>query len=169
MVRNPSKRIQTERQVNGMAVGFYGEYHQNIDDKGRLIIPSKYRPALGSLFYITKDLWNQEDEKCLYIYPQEGFDALREKLARLSKGPKQSRALSRAFYASVQDSTIDKQGRVLIGSELKEHAGLNREIVFVGVDDHIEVWDQEKWDAYNDAGSFEMDDALAESLGALGI
>ncbi len=152
-----------------MAYGFYGVYHQNIDEKGRVIIPSKYRPALGSLFYVTKDLWNQEEEKCLYIYPQEGFDALREKLRSLSKGPKMSRALNRTFYASVQDSAMDKQGRVLINADLKDHAELKKEIVFVGVDDHIEVWDQDKWNAYNDADSFEMDDTLAESLGALGV
>ena len=157
------------RQKGGEKRMFYGEFYQNIDDKGRVIIPAKYRPALGSLFYITKDLWNQEDEKCLYIYPQEAFDELREKLRGLSKGPKNSRALSRAFYASVQDSTIDKQGRVLINADLKEHAELKKEIVFVGVDEHIEVWDKEKWIAYNDAQSLETDEQLAESLGALGI
>ena len=148
---------------------FYGEFHQNIDDKGRVIIPSKYRASLGTVFYITKDLWNQDDEKCLCIYPQEAFDTLREKLRNLSKGPKQSRALSRTFYASVQDSTIDKQGRVLINADLKNHASLTREIVFVGLDDHIEVWDQAKWEAYNESESIDMDGSLAESLGALGI
>ena len=101
---------------------FYGEYHQNIDDKGRVIIPAKFRQPLGTVFYITKDLWNQADERCLCIYSQEEFDKLREKLAGLSRGPKQSRALSRVFYASVQDSSIDKQGRVLINADLKDHS-----------------------------------------------
>ena len=147
---------------------FYGEYHQNIDDKGRVIIPAKFRQPLGTVFYITKDLWNQADERCLCIYSQEEFDKLREKLAGLSRGPKQSRALSRVLYASVQDSSIDKQGRVLINADLKDHAELNREIVFVGVDDHIEIWNQEKWELYNEE-SFETDDELAERLGQLGI
>lgn len=148
---------------------FYGEFRHGIDDKGRLIIPSKYRESLGPLFYITKDLWNQENEKCLYIYPQEAFDELREKLRGLSKGSQQARVLSRRFYASVQDTSIDKQGRVLINQDLKSHAQLDKEVVLVGVDDHIELWNSDKWDAYNDADNFEMDDTLAESLGALGI
>lgn len=148
---------------------FYGEFHHSIDDKGRLIMPSKYREQLGPLFYITKDLWNQEEEKCLYIYPQEAFDELRQKLRNLSKGSKQARVLSRVFFASVQDTSLDKQGRVLINGDLKKHAELDKEVVFVGVDDHIEIWNSQKWEAYNDTESFEMDDTLAESLGALGI
>ena len=70
---------------------FYGEFHQNIDDKGRVIIPAKYREPLGPTFYITKDIWNQEDERCLCVYSQDEFDKLREKLSNLSRGPKQSR------------------------------------------------------------------------------
>ncbi len=147
---------------------FYGEFHHTIDEKGRLIMPAKYREQLGASFFITKDLWNKEEERCLFVYPQSEFNELSQKLHKLSNSSKEARFMNRYFFSSVQDTAVDKQGRVLLTTELREHACINREVVLVGVDTHIEIWDLEKWEAYNASDTLEMD-KLAESLGELGI
>ena len=146
---------------------FYGEYHHSVDDKGRIIMPAKYREQLGSTFYVTIDLWGKEEETCLCVYPEESFRTLTNKLRTIGASAAENRKLYRKFYSHVQDTQTDKQGRVMISPE--QHAGLDKEVVLAGQDDHIEIWDQNKWEAYNEDASFFDSDRLAEELRASGI
>lgn len=148
---------------------FYGEYHHSVDDKGRIIMPAKYREQLGSTFYVTIDLWGKQDETCLCVYPEESFRTLTNKLRTIGASAAENRKLYRKFYSHVQDTQTDKQGRVMISPELRQHAGLDKEVVLAGQDDHIEIWDQTKWEAYNEDASFFDSDRLAEELRASGI
>lgn len=132
---------------------FYGEYRHMIDEKGRIIMPVKYRQALGARLFITKDLWAKDKEKCLFVYSEEGFNALADKLRRLRNSEDEIRMHNRRFFPSVEDTEADAQGRVLINQELREYAGLSRDIVLAGLDDHIEIWDAASWAAYNESST----------------
>ncbi|MBO6158683.1 MAG: division/cell wall cluster transcriptional repressor MraZ [Firmicutes bacterium] len=148
---------------------FFGEFHHSVDEKGRIIMPTKYRNQLGETFYITIDLWGQEDEKCLCVYPESSFRELTNKLRTIGASDIENRKLYRKFYSHVQDTSTDKQGRVMIDQELRRHAGLEKDIVLAGQDDHIEIWDREKWEAYNQDDAFFNSSKLAEELRASGI
>lgn len=148
---------------------FYGEYYHSVDDKGRIIIPSKYREQLGDVFYITMDLFGREEEACLCVYPEKNFQELSDKLRRMSLSEPESRKLHRRFFTHVLDTATDKQGRVMLTNELRDYAGLEKDIVLAGQDDHIEIWDLAKWKAYNQDEEFFKSDKLAEELRASGI
>jgi len=148
---------------------FFGEFHHTVDEKGRIIMPTKFRNQLGEMFYITIDLWGQDDEKCLCVYPEASFQKLCGKLREMATSDTETRKLYRKFYSRVQDTTTDKQGRVMITPELRDHAGLDKEIVLAGQDDHIEIWDRKKWEVYNEDTEFFKSSKLAEELRASGI
>lgn len=132
-------------------------------------MPTKYRNQLGEVFYITIDLWGQENESCLCVYPEKSFRELTEKLRTLASADPEARKLLRAFYSHVQDTSTDKQGRVMIDGKLRTYAGLDKDIVLAGQDSHIEIWDQHKWEAYNQDTEFFKSSRLVEELRASGI
>ena len=134
---------------------FFGEFHHSLDEKGRIIMPTKYRNQLGETFFITIDLWGQEEEKCLCVYPEKSFRELTGKLRAIGTSDVENRKLYRTFYSHDQ--------------ELRRHAGLEKDIVLAGQDDHIEIWDREKWEAYNSDDEFFKSSKLAEELRASGI
>lgn len=148
---------------------FFGEFHHSLDEKGRIIMPAKYREQLGDVFYVTIDLWGQEEETCLCVYPEKSFRNLCEKLRTMAATDTETRKLYRKFYSRVQDTSTDKQGRIMIPQELRDHAALDKEIVLAGQDDHIEIWNREKWEAYNEDVEFFKSSKLAEELRASGI
>ncbi|MBQ7265185.1 MAG: division/cell wall cluster transcriptional repressor MraZ [Firmicutes bacterium] len=123
---------------------FYGEYAHAIDDKGRIIIPAKLRNLLGDEFYITKGFDN-----CLAVYPKERWEEFMTKLSALPKSVKRNRQLSRHFTASACKCEPDKNGRIIISQSLKEFAALSKEIVSIGSNDCIEIWDKKAWEEYN--------------------
>ena len=105
-----------------------GEYSHNIDAKGRLIIPAKFRDDLGENFVITKGM-----ENCLYVYPETEWNAFEEKLNALpTTTDKNARAFAHFFQGSATDGDLDKQGRTLIPSVLRTYAKLDKEVVFIG-------------------------------------
>ncbi len=132
---------------------FMGEYHHNIDDKGRVIIPSKFRYELGEKFIVTRGL-----EKCLFIYSQTEWNNIVEKLKNLPFTKKDARDFIRFFLSGAAECEFDKQGRINITSPLVSYADLAKEIVIIGVNDRLELWSKENW------GSFitEKEDKLAE-------
>ena len=138
---------------------FKGEYSHTIDTKGRLIIPAKFREQLGEAFVITRGL-----DGCLYIYDNEEWLKFEENLRTLPPN-KDSRMLVRFFSAGAADVEVDKQGRILIPANLREAAGLNKDVVLAGVASRIEVWSKEKWDenVYDD-----MED-IAEKMADMGL
>ncbi|NLY67491.1 MAG: division/cell wall cluster transcriptional repressor MraZ [Tissierellia bacterium] len=142
---------------------FIGEYQHTVDSKGRLIIPSKFRESLGAEFIMTKGLDN-----CLFVYPQEEWKALEEKLRKLPLTNRDARAFVRFFFSGATECILDKQGRVLIPNNLREHAKLVKDAVIIGVASRIEIWSKEEWDSYNDDDSLSYD-SIAEKMAELGI
>ncbi len=123
---------------------FMGEYHHNIDDKNRLVIPSNYRELLGETFVITRGL-----EKCLYVYTESEWKKIVDKLASLPFTKKDARVFVRSFFSAAANCNFDKQGRISITSTQSEYASLNKECVIIGANDRLEIWSKSEWDKFN--------------------
>lgn len=139
---------------------FMSEYNHTIDTKGRLIIPSKFRDQLGDEFVVTKGM-----DGCLFVYANEDWNAFEQKLTSLPLINKEARKFARFFLAGAAQVEVDKQGRILLPANLRDFAGLEKDVVLVGVGSRIEIWSRENWENM-DADS-NMDDIAAtmESLG----
>ncbi len=118
-----------------------GEFHNSIDAKGRMIIPAKFRDELGYKCVLTKGL-----DKCLYIYPMAEWDKLKEKLAALPLSDPEARKFVRYMFGNAQECEIDKQGRIFIASNLREYAGIEKELMTVGILDKVEVWSKKVYE-----------------------
>lgn len=141
---------------------FIGEYQHAVDNKNRMIIPSKFRESLGESFVLTKGL-----DGCLYAYPMEEWKVLEEKLKKLPLTNKDARAFVRFFFSGANEIEVDKQGRALIPQNLLEYAAVKKEIVSIGVSTRLEIWSKEKWEEYNEQN---IDyDGIAEKMSELGI
>ncbi len=138
-----------------------GEYEHSLDVKGRLILPSKFRVDLGEKFIITKGL-----DGCLFAFSMDEWKKFEEKLRTLPISSKDARAFSIFFFAGAMDCDIDKQGRFLISTNLREFAGLTKECVIVGMDSRIEIWSKDKWEKCDEDISA---DEIAEKMEMLGI
>ena len=137
---------------------FMGEYHHNIDEKGRLIIPAKFRTGLGDNFIITRGL-----EKCLYIYSQKDWEKIVNRLNTLPFTKKDARIFIRSFFSGATECEVDRQGRINITSPLIGHADLTKECVIIGANDRIEIWSKDNWDNFLNANSEKLED-IAENL-----
>ena len=135
-----------------------GEYHHNIDDKGRLVIPTKYREEIGESFVITRGL-----EKCLYAYSLEEWDKLVAKLNELPFNKKDARTFIRTFFSGATVCEFDKNGRINITSPLVSYAGLSKACVIIGVNDRLEIWDEEIFNDFINTNSENMEE-IAENL-----
>jgi len=138
----------TKWSIDGKAVisMLMGTYSHSLDAKGRLIVPARIREELGDIFILTR---NQDG--CLSLYPKHEWDLFKEKLEQLPKiSSEAARRLRRFYFGNSLEMEIDKQGRVLIPVEFRSFAGLTRDITLVGVDDHAEIWDEAKWNLYNE-------------------
>jgi MraZ protein len=139
---------------------FMGEYNHTIDAKGRIIVPSKFREALGDEFVVTGGL-----DGCLFVYPNDEWMEFIAQLKNLP-GSKEARQLQRYFMAGAASCEVDKQGRILIPNKLRESAALEKDIVFVGVLNKIEIWSKERWESNNGYGDM---DQIAEHMSELGL
>lgn len=141
---------------------FIGEYAHAIDNKNRIIIPSKFREELGQKFVLTKGL-----DGCLYVYTLNEWKKLEEKLQKLPLTNKNARAFARFFFSGANEIETDKQFRTLISQNLLEYANIKKDIVSIEVSNRIEIWSKEKWDEYN---ALNIDyDNIAEQMSELGI
>lgn len=122
---------------------FMGEYHHSIDNKGRMIVPSKFREELGEMFIITRGL-----DQCLFGYPLSEWALIEEKLKGLPLTKKDARAFTRFFFSGATESELDKQGRVNIPAPLLQYAKLEKECVVLGVSNRIEIWSKQIWEDY---------------------
>ncbi|MBO4864609.1 MAG: division/cell wall cluster transcriptional repressor MraZ [Eubacterium sp.] len=125
-----------------MVYSMTGEFRHNIDSKGRLIVPSKLRDALGSKIYVTISV-----DKCLNIYSTEEFEKFTEKLEQIDTSTERGRMIKRYFLANATDCELDAQGRIIIPNNLKEYAGLSKEVVIVGSKEKAEIWDSAVYDS----------------------
>ena len=122
---------------------FLGTHTPKLDEKGRLILPAKFREPLSDGLVMTKG-----QERCVVIWPDDRFQDYAESLRERSLNNEKVRAFTRVFFSSAFDDSADKQGRVTIPASLREWAGLDRELVVVGADTRIEVWDIVAWNQY---------------------
>lgn len=137
---------------------FMGEHHHSIDDKGRLIIPAKFREELKERFIITRGI-----ENCLFVYPEENWQKIVTKLESLPFTKKDARSFIRFFLSGATVAEFDKQGRINITSPLINYAGIKKDCVVIGTGDRLEIWSQEAWNAYFDSAKDNMSD-IAENL-----
>lgn len=137
---------------------FMGEYHHTIDEKGRLIIPSKFREELGEKFIITRGI-----ENCLFVYSLESWNSITNKLESLPFTKKDARQFVRFFLSGATTAEFDKQGRVNITSPLITYANLQKDCVVIGTGDRLEIWSEDDWNAFFDSAASNMSD-IAENL-----
>lgn len=137
---------------------FMGEYQHNIDPKGRLFIPVKFREDLGESFVVTKGLDN-----CLFVYSMTEWNKLEAKLKGLPFTKADARAFTRLFFSGALECELDKQGRILLPANLREYAKLEKDTVIIGVSSRVEIWSKENWDKYNEQAGAEYEN-LAEKL-----
>lgn len=142
---------------------FMGEYLHNIDIKGRLILPVKFREQLGEACIATKGL-----DSCLFVYTKEEWAVLENKLKQLPLAKPEARAFVRFFFSGAAELECDKQGRILVPNNLREHARLEKDVVVIGVSNRIEMWNREAWETYNAELAPKVAE-IAEHLADLGI
>ncbi len=142
---------------------FIGEYEHSVDVKGRLIMPAKLREEIGDKFVVTKGL-----DGCLFAYSQTEWTAFEEKLKSLPISNKNARDFTRFFLSGAIECEIDKQGRFLITSNLREFAGLEKDVVIIGVNTRVEIWSKDKWQKYSSDENVNVDE-IAENMTMLGI
>ena len=142
---------------------FIGEFKHNLDSKGRIAMPVKFRNKLTGGAIITRGL-----DRCLFVFGNKDWEVLAQKLIALPLSQANSRAFSRLMLAGAMDVDIDKQGRILIPDYLREYAGLKKEAVFTGLYNRIEIWDSENWKQYKTKTESQSDE-IAEKLSELGI
>ncbi len=140
-----------------------GEFQHNLDSKGRVAIPAKFREKLTGGAIITRGLDN-----CLFVFTTKEWQILAEKLVALPLARADSRAFSRLMLAGAMDVELDSQGRILVPDYLRKYAGLKRAVVVAGLYNRIEVWDAEQWRLYKQKTEGASEE-IAEKLGELGI
>ncbi|MGB9679205.1 MAG: division/cell wall cluster transcriptional repressor MraZ [Thermoanaerobacteraceae bacterium] len=140
-----------------------GQYEHTLDTKGRIIIPAKFREELGDKFILTKGLDN-----CLFVYSIDEWSNIESKLKSLPLTKKDARAFMRFFLAGAIECETDRQGRILVPLNLREHAKIEKDVIFIGVSNRVEIWSKEVWEEYslNTDVSFEE---IAEHLEDLDI
>ncbi|MGN0480552.1 MAG: division/cell wall cluster transcriptional repressor MraZ [Lachnospiraceae bacterium] len=142
---------------------FMGEYNHTIDSKGRIIMPAKFREALGDEFVVTKGL-----DGCLFVYTMDEWQNFAEKLKDIPMSFKESRTIQRFFLAGATTCEVDKQGRILLPGVLREYAALDKDVVLIGVSSRVEIWSKERWSDSMQNYDENMDE-IAEHLATLGF
>jgi len=142
---------------------FIGEFSHNLDSKGRMAIPAKFRQKLTGGAIITRGL-----DHCLFVFTNKDWEILAQKLIALPLAQANSRAFVRLMLAGATDVELDKQGRILIPDYLREYAGLKKQAIVAGLYNRIEIWDSEAWKQYKTKTESQSDE-IAEKLSELGI
>jgi MraZ protein len=142
---------------------FIGEYNHNIDEKGRLAVPVKFRKDLAGGAIVTRGL-----DGCLFLFTHKDWQVLVEKLTALPLSQANSRAFVRLMLAGAMDVEVDSQGRILLPDYLRKYGDIKKKAIVAGLYNRIEIWDEEKWAAYKAKTETESEN-IAEQLGELGI
>ena len=135
-----------------------GEYQHKIDAKGRITVPANFRDELGETMIVTRWL-----DGCLAIYTEEQWKQVYENLKKLPSTKREARMYTHMIMSKAAECDLDAQGRIRIPTHLSEEAKLTKDCVVVGVSDHVEIWDKERWDEYYAQASENFED-IAESL-----
>ncbi|MFH1523193.1 MAG: division/cell wall cluster transcriptional repressor MraZ [Patescibacteria group bacterium] len=142
---------------------FIGEYNHNLDNKGRLAVPAKFRALLKTGAVVTRGLDN-----CLFLYPKKEWNELAKKLAGLPISQAKARAFSRLMLAGAMAVDFDNQGRITLPEYLRKFAILKKKAVIAGLYDRLEIWDEVAWNKYK-TGNEKKSGNIAEALGELGV
>ncbi len=142
---------------------FIGEYNHNLDVKGRLAIPAKFRALLKDGAVVTRGLDN-----CLFLYPKKEWKKIAEKYANLPVSQAKARAFARLMLAGAMEVDFDNQGRITLPEYLRKFASFKKKIIIAGLFDRLEIWDEENWEKYKNNAEKESND-IAESLGEMGV
>ena len=142
---------------------FLGEHQHNVDSKGRLVLPSKFRDRLGRGLVVTKG-----QERCLYVFPVDLWEGEVEKVNGLPRTDRRSRNYARSFFGAASAQMLDAQGRILLPPSLRDFAGLAKDVTVVGVADRVEIWDADSW-ATNSSEADELYAGIEEALSGEGI
>ena len=142
---------------------FLGEFSHNLDEKGRLTIPAKFRDELAGGLVVTRGI-----DRCLSVYPRQVWDGLAEQIAKLPLSQRSARDFGRLIFSGAADFIPDRQGRVLIPQGLRDYAELNSDAIIIGLFDRLEIWNPDNW--INVKANVEEDpESIAEQLQELGI
>ena len=142
---------------------FLGEYQHTLDVKGRITIPSRFREQLLERFVATKGLDN-----CIFLYPMDEWQAIENKLKSLPFTRADVRSFARFFFSGASELEVDKQGRVVLPGNLRDYAGIDKDVVIIGVGTRVEIWSYDSWNEYNQSAASGYEE-IAESLVDLGI
>lgn len=148
-------------QVGQSGIMLYGSFHHSVDEKGRVSLPCKIRPLLSAKLYVLKGY-----EGTLAVYTEESFSTYLDYLSKLTYEDKNSRDFLRVALASVQELEVDAKFRVQLPTSLIEKYGISNKIVIVGVIDHLEFWNEDKWEAYQKDNEAQFEEKSQVLLGA---
>lgn len=137
---------------------FMGEFQHNLDKKGRVIVPAKFRDELGPVMVVTRWL-----DGCLAIYTQKQWEIVYEGLKKLPSTKRETRVFIHMIMAKAAECEVDTQGRILLPAPLIKEAALEKECMVIGVSDHVEIWAKDKWEVYYERASENFED-IAEQL-----
>ncbi len=141
---------------------FIGQYQHTIDGKGRVIMPARFRDRLGETFVVTRGL-----DQCLFIYTMHEWERLAGSLESLQFTRRDHRTFTRFFFSGAAEVQLDSQGRCLIPPHLREHAGLERDLMIIGVSGRIEIWSLKGWEVYKEDAAISFED-IAEKIEGMG-
>ncbi len=142
---------------------FLGEHQHALDTKGRLTIPARFREKLGERFVATKGFDN-----CIFLYPIDEWQIIEGKLRNLPMTRADTRSFVRFFFSGASEMELDKQGRIVLPSSLRDHAEVDKELYIIGVGQRVEIWAAQLWEQYSQKAVKDFE-VLAESLVDLGI
>lgn len=142
---------------------FIGEYQHNLDDKGRLAVPAKFRSDLEKGAVVTRGI-----DECLFLYTKDEWNKLAIKLAELPISKANTRAFARLMLAGAMDVDLDKQGRIILPDYLRKYAGMEKKVIVAGLYNRLEIWDEDKWEKYK-KGTEKESEKIAEQLGEIGV
>lgn len=140
-----------------------GEYQHSVDEKGRVVMPSKFRDRLDDGLVVTKG-----QERCLFVFPSDRWAAEVAKIERLPRTNRRNRNFARSFFGGASDQQLDKQGRLQIPPALRAYAGLEKDVVILGIADRLEIWDATAWADVSDEADQSYSD-IEEALSEEGI
>ncbi|MCL4499842.1 MAG: division/cell wall cluster transcriptional repressor MraZ [Chloroflexi bacterium] len=141
---------------------FFSQYRHSLDDKGRLIMPVKYREPLADGLIMTRAI----DDSCIYVYSRTEWPVLERKLQELPISSELARRAQRVFFSNASEEEISKQGRITIPQHLRDYARIDKDVVVAGVGSRIEIWSSENWDKHSKESDGKV---TGESLAPFGL
>lgn len=143
---------------------YYGEAQTVLDDKGRITLPARFRQTMSVLkhsdWYMTRGF-----DRCIFLFPHEEWTKIRGQIGRFASMDPAALDFRRMLFGSVTETGVDRQGRMPVAANLRKHANLQKDVVVIGVEDHLEIWSKEAWDAFQDGKEAEYKDMAARLCG----